>query len=288
MEHAGRRAESARLWSEVEFRQKIYGKLSPVDLQKALVLNEIEPWFQPVCHARTGKLAGCEVLARWVRSGKEWVSPEQFIPLAEKSGLIVPLMVHLMQKVSHFLQRVMPVLPDGFHVGVNVSAENLKSVEFCNACLALSDTLRARHMVLMAEITESAPLQPSADVLAALTSLREAGGRVALDDFGTGYCTFRYLQQFPVDILKIDRSFSRRYGCDDISDRVVDNIIRLAHELGLDIIAEGTETESQARAMAGKGVQYLQGFLYSPPVPESRFITEWLTEMPLTGPVIVK
>ncbi len=274
--HTDRRGDAVRLCSGTGGGQKTGDMLSPVDLQKALVNNEIEPWYQPVCHAGTGQLAGCEVLARWVRSGEVWVSPEQFIPLAEKSGLIVPLMVHLMQKVSHFLQRVMPVLPDGFHVGVNVSAENLKSVEFCNACLALSDILSARHRVLMAEITESAPLQPSADVLAALTSLREAGGRVALDDFGTGYCTFRYLQQFPVDILKIDRSFTRRYGCDGISDRIVDNIIRLAHELGLDIIAEGTETESQARAMAGKGVQYLQGFLYSPPVPESRFITDWL------------
>ncbi len=102
----------------------------------------------------------------------------------------------------------------------------------------------------------------------------EGGIRLALDDFGTGYCTFRYLQQFSVDILKIDKSFIQYYGYDHLSELIVNNVIRLAHELGLTIIAEDIETESQAWAMADKGVQYLQGFLYSPPVPESRFVTE--------------
>ena len=100
--------------------------------------------------------------------------------------------------------------------------------------------------------------------------------RLPLDDFGTGYATYRYLQAFPVDFIKIDKSFVQMASVDEISGHIVDNIVELARKPGLSIVAEGVETQEQADLMIGKGVHFLQGYLYSPPVPGNKFISEWV------------
>lgn len=243
-------------------------------LQNALKNEEFIPWFQPVICAENGKLAGCEVLARWNRPGVGMMSPYTFIPMAEQTGLSVPLVAQLMHKTGTILKDMWHTLPKGFYVGFNVSAADISAPEFRSNCLMLNDLMRGRGFNLLLEITERIPFSVSPRSIATLKSLRDLGICLALDDFGTGYSSFQLLQHCPVDYLKIDKSFIQQQGRAHISTCIVDSIIGLAHKLELKIIAEGIETQKQAKVMTDKGIHYLQGFLYSPPVPGERFTSE--------------
>ncbi|HGX5055554.1 TPA: EAL domain-containing protein [Escherichia coli] len=248
--------------------------ISRLILQNALKNEEFTPWFQPVICAESRKLAGCEVLARWIRPGVGMMSPNTFIPMAEQTRLSVPLVTQLMRKTGTILKDMWHTLPKGFYVGFNVSAADISAPEFRSNCLILNDLMRGRGFNLLLEITERMPFSVSTESIAELKFLRDSGIYLALDDFGTGYSSFQLLQHCPVDYLKIDKSFIHQQGSDHISTCIVDSIIGLAHKLELKIIAEGIETQKQARVMTDKGIHYLQGFLYSPPVPGECFTSE--------------
>ena len=204
------------------------------------------------------------------------IPPDQFIPLAESSGLIVIMTRQLMKQTADILMPVKHLLPDNFHIGINVSAGCFLAAGFEKECLNLVNKLGNDKIKLVLELTERNPIPVTPEARAIFDSLHQHNITFALDDFGTGYATYRYLQAFPVDFIKIDKSFVQMASVDEISGHIVDNIVELARKPGLSIVAEGVETQEQADLMIGKGVHFLQGYLYSPPVPGNKFISEWV------------
>ncbi|EKO1146674.1 DNA-binding transcriptional activator/c-di-GMP phosphodiesterase PdeL, partial [Escherichia coli] len=192
------------------------------------------------------------------------------------SGLIVIMTRQLMKQTADILMPVKHLLPDNFHIGINVSAGCFLAAGFEKECLNLVNKLGNDKIKLVLELTERNPIPVTPEARAIFDSLHQHNITFALDDFGTGYATYRYLQAFPVDFIKIDKSFVQMASVDEISGHIVDNIVELARKPGLSIVAEGVETQEQADLMIGKGVHFLQGYLYSPPVPGNKFISEWV------------
>lgn len=245
-------------------------------IRLALDNDELVPWFQPVVSAHTGKLIGCEILMRQ-RVNRTAVSlPEAFIMQAEISGLIVPVTCRLMEKAKDVLLSVRDGLPSRFHVSMNVTAECVLSPVFEAACQRFLHAFgNGASVTLVAELTERTPFPLTNDVRAALRRIRRAGVRIALDDFGTGFCGYSYLQAFPTDFVKLDKLFVQNSESDLVASHVIDSVVSLSSKCGFRVIAEGIETLAHASAMKKRGVDYLQGYLYSAPVEAECFIREW-------------
>ncbi|CAD5645566.1 inner membrane protein [Escherichia coli] len=249
----------------------------PLDMLKnALALGEFRPYFQPVISAKNHRLTGCEVLIRWHHPISGIIPPDQFIPQAESTGLIAPITQQLMYQVEHSLNSVAHFLPDQFHIGFNISPAHFLFPGLEDSCMKFLSTFPKGKVKLVLELTERNQLSVTAESKVLFAKLHQQGVLFALDDFGTGYATHSYLQSFPVDYIKLDKGFVQMVGVDEISGHIVENIIELACRLGIDIIAEGIETESQELFMTEKGVSYLQGYRYAPPLPAEQFIAEWI------------
>ena len=250
---------------------------TPFDMLKnALTHEEFRPYFQPVISAKNHQITGCEVLIRWYHPVSGIIPPDQFIPLAESTGLIVPITQQLMSQVEHSLNSVAHFLPDQFHIGINISPAQFLSPELEDDCRKFLSAFPKGKVKLVLELTERNQLSITAESKALFAKLHEQGIQFALDDFGTGYATHSYLQSFPVDYIKLDKSFVQMVGVDEISEHIVENVIALARRLCIDIIAEGIETKSQELFMTEKGSCYLQGYRYAPPLPAEQFIAEWI------------
>nr|WP_249516524.1 EAL domain-containing protein [Escherichia coli] len=245
-------------------------------LKNALALGEFRPYFQPVISAKNHRLTGCEVLIRWHHPISGIIPPDQFIPQAESTGLIAPITQQLMYQVEHSLNSVAHFLPDQFHIGFNISPAHFLFPGLEDSCMKFLSTFPKGKVKLVLELTERNQLSVTAESKVLFAKLHQQGVLFALDDFGTGYATHSYLQSFPVDYIKLDKGFVQMVGVDEISGHIVENIIELACRLGIDIIAEGIETESQELFMTEKGVSYLQGYRYAPPLPAEQFIAEWI------------
>ena len=250
---------------------------TPIDMLKnALANREFIPYFQPVISAKNHQLTGCEVLIRWYHPASGIIPPDQFIPLAESTGLIAPITQQLMSRVEYSLNSVAHFLPDQFHIGINISPAHFLSPGLEDSCMKFLSTFPKGKVKLVLELTERNQLSVTAESKTLFAKLHKQGIQFALDDFGTGYATHNYLQSFPVDYIKLDKSFVQMAGVDEISSHIVENVIELARRLGIDIIAEGIETESQELFMTEKGSRYLQGYRYAPPLPAEQFIAEWI------------
>jgi len=237
-----------------------------LDLREAMDRNQFELFYQPLYDLSLNEICGFEALLRWRHPVRGLVSPDQFIPIAEEIGLIIPLgewaLLHACEQAATW--------PNDLKVAVNISAVQFRSPRLIDAvanALAASK-LPARRLEL--EITESVLLANSAETLATLHQLRGLGPRIALDDFGTGYSSLSYLRSFPFDKLKIDRSFVKDATTTDGSDLIVRAIISLGKSLGMRTTAEGVETVEQLNRMRAEGCSEAQGFLFSPPVPASK------------------
>lgn len=231
-----------------------------VDLETALPRQEFDLDFQPIMNIASGEIVGAEALMRWHSPERGMVAPDSFIPVAEETGLIVPLGEWALRKACTAAAR----WPAGLRVAVNVSAVQLKSGSFARSvisALAFSGVPAGR---LELEITETVLMDESAAVQRTLRQLRELGIRIALDDFGTGYSSLGYLRRFPVDKIKIDRSFIHDLGNRDTA-AIVRTVIGLGAELGITVTAEGVETEVQLDILRGNGCTEAQGFLIGAP-----------------------
>lgn len=245
--------------------------ISPEEnLRRGIKNGEIVPFYQPVINSATGKINGFEVLARWDQPDAGFISPDVFIPVAEKSGLIVEMTHKLMVQVINDLTSILSELPEGLHVGINISAAHENNHILENDCLYLLDALSARKVSLVLEVTERQPLALTAASRAMFARLRSHGVLVALDDFGTGYSGISYLKEFPIDLIKIDKSFIRQISSTPDSTLLVDCVIEMAKTLSLEVIAEGVETQHQVEHLAAKGIRFLQGYYYCHPLPFSR------------------
>jgi EAL domain-containing protein (putative c-di-GMP-specific phosphodiesterase class I) len=234
----------------------------------------LELHLQPVVDLHTLGWDGFEGLVRWPVDG-ELRSPGDFIPLAEETGLIVPLGTWVL---AEGLMQISRWPDERAGIAVNVSPGQLAEDDFARTVI---DTLAAAGLAphrLTLEITEQAAVQDLGRTASRLEPLRELGVHVAVDDFGTGFSSMQYLTRLPVDILKIDRRFVSGLGVTPEDEVLVRSMIGLAEDLGLDVIAEGVETERQAELLRAFGCRLAQGFLFSPPRPFDELVRLWVEQ----------
>jgi diguanylate cyclase len=238
------------------------------NLRHALARGELQLHYQPVVELATGRVVAAEALLRWRHAG-ELVPPVQFVPLAEQTGLIVPIGWWAMREACDQAARWFPA--HGVAVTVNVSAYQLREDGFADRVLALLADAGVPGEALILEITESVLITDAEEARAVLQELRSQGVRVAVDDFGTGYSSLSYLMSLPVDVLKLDRAFlDPNFGAPEHEHRkyaITGAVLQLAAVLDLVTIAEGVEEEGQARALTRLGCPLAQGYLYAAPVP---------------------
>lgn len=235
-------------------------------LRRAIARGEIVPFYQPIVDGREGTLRGVEVLARWKHPRVGYISPASFIPVAEKSGLIIPLTQSLMAQVVTHMNAIASKLPEGFHVGINFSATHITSPTFVEECLKYRDGFRHSDLHLVIEVTEREPLHVDEHLVQRLNILHENGFVIALDDFGTGYSGLSYLHDLHIDYIKIDQSFVGRVNAHPDSTRILDCVLDLARKLSLRIVAEGVETKEQLDYLNQNNITFLQGFYFYKPV----------------------
>lgn len=242
------------------------------EINLGLAAREFELFCQPLLNARTQKCVGVEILLRWNNPRQGWISPDVFIPLAEEHNLIIPLtryvMTETVRQIAYFPAN------KGFHIGINVAASH-----FRNGTL-LQDLNRywfSAHpkQQLIVELTERDALLDGDYRL--VRELHRKEVKLAIDDFGTGSSSLSWLEKLRPDVLKIDKSFTMALGTDAVNSTVTDIIIALGQRLNIELVAEGVETQEQARYLRHHGVNTLQGFLYARPMPLKDF-PKWLAE----------
>ncbi len=235
-------------------------------LRVALATNEIDIALQPQVSLENRSHVGFEALARWTLNGRQ-VAPGEFIPVAEDSGLIVPLGLQVLEKSMEMARELRDRGHDPGPIAVNVAAAQLKQSDFANGVLALLRKFRLEAAALEIELTENVLLDRSSDRISeALRELDHAGVIITLDDFGTGYASLSHLKRYPVSRLKIDQSFVREIQSDVCDAVIARAIISLAHNLKMSVVAEGVETEQQFRFLKAHGCDYAQGYLISRPI----------------------
>ncbi|MGZ8398557.1 MAG: putative bifunctional diguanylate cyclase/phosphodiesterase [Gemmatimonadales bacterium] len=240
------------------------------DLRRALDRNEFEVHFQPIVDAYTGTVVGAEALLRWRHPELGLLLPSEFIPIAEENGLIVPMGEWILQAACLQNRAWQDAGLPRIRVGVNLSSRQLKRrlTDTVSRALQLSG-LEPRYLSL--ELTESVLVNHHKEGTEALHALRAMGLHLAVDDFGTGYSSFSYLKHFPLDTLKIDRSFIREIAIHPDDAAITTAIIAMGHALGLRVIAEGVETEAHLSLLQKQGCDEIQGYLVGRPVPADRF-----------------
>ncbi|MFA7267745.1 MAG: EAL domain-containing protein [Sterolibacterium sp.] len=242
------------------------------DLRSALAGNQLRVYYQPIVELATGSLHKAEALLRWQHPERGLIGPAEFIPIAETTGMIIDIGNWVFREAAQQAARWRAMHHESFQISINKSP-----VQFHN--MENSRHLWRSHMQdfalpgqgIVVEITESLLLDASSAVTDKLHEFRDAGIQVSLDDFGTGYSSLSYLQQFDIDFLKIDQSFVRNLAPGNKNMALCQAIIAMAHKLGLQVIAEGVETEEQNRLLKAASCDYAQGFLYSRPVPPDDF-----------------
>ncbi|MDD2884597.1 MAG: GGDEF domain-containing protein [Dechloromonas sp.] len=239
-----------------------------MNLRRAIDNHEFEAYYQPIMALDNGRLTGFEALVRWNHPDKGLISPAEFIPVAEETGMIIPigrLMLHAAcQQAQQWNTHLQPAQP--LSVSVNIAARQLSHPDLLNdVASALSGSGLPAHLLKL-EITESGMMANADDAIELLGKLRALGIRLMLDDFGTGYSSLSYLHRLPVDTLKIDRSFVHRLHDHETDRHFVETIVDLAHKLGHSLVCEGVEQACQASILKAMGVEFAQGYLYSRPV----------------------
>lgn len=246
-------------------------------LHTALANNEFFLCYQPQIDANNQRTIGFEALLRWQHPELGMVSPAEFIPLAESSGLIIPIGAWVLQQACEQMQLW---LQQGFgpmRIAVNLSARQFESKDLYSlVCRTLRETALAPHHLEL-EITESIAMQNAEQVLGIMRQLSDDGVMLAMDDFGTGYSSLSYLKGYPLNVLKIDQVFVRHFLEDESDEAIIKAIVALAQSFKLAVIAEGVETEAQAERLKALGCQYFQGYLFSKPLPAVQ-ATAWLQQ----------
>ncbi|WP_431810034.1 cyclic di-GMP phosphodiesterase [Jejubacter sp. L23] len=243
------------------------------EIQTAIRRNQFHIVWQPVIKAPEMKFTGVEVLMRWAHPSAGAISPDAFIAWAEARQLIVPLTRHLFTLIARDAPRLSQVLPAGSKLGINLAPSHLHAPEFKQDILDLVDALPPNHFQLVFEITERDMLNEN-EASDVFNWLHQQGFEIAVDDFGTGHSALIYLERFKLDYLKIDRGFVSSIGMETVTTPVLDAVIALAKRLDMTTVAEGVETQEQARWLVDQGVNYLQGYLFSRPLPIGELI-EW-------------
>ncbi|MCB5187572.1 EAL domain-containing protein [Methylobacillus caricis] len=250
-------------------------------LHRALERNELSVYFQPQIDVRQGKIVGAETLLRWYHPEKGFVPPDRFIPIAEESGLILPIGVWTLRQAC---KRFCVWTAQGLkleRLSVNISARQFREKHFPSIVNGILRETGVPADCLELEITESLLLEDIDEVICIMMELRQLGVHISLDDFGTGYSNLCYINRLPIDSIKIDKSFIRDITSDQNSAAIADGILSIAHRLGLRVIAEGVETEAQLNVLLKSGCYLVQGFYFHKPMPEDVF-TQTLHNPPVS------
>src|ERR1700682_2190808 len=247
------------------------------DLRRAIDHREITLYYQPQVAMATGELTGMEALARWRHRERGWIPPAEFIPVAERMGLIKPLTQYLVELAGKDAIAIAKETGVDLPVAVNVSMRNLLDPHFPEMMEEVIARTGQPTELLKLEITESAVMAEPGRVLQSMKRLRSAGIRFSIDDFGTGYSSLAYLQRLPVEEIKIDRSFVGELSNNAGSEAIVRATIELAGGLGLGVVAEGVEDEGTWESLRRLGCTTAQGYFLSRPMPASE-VEGWLAE----------
>lgn len=242
------------------------------DLRYAIVCNELEMFYQPIVDLETMKAAGFEALIRWNHPQKGMVMPNDFIPVSEDTGLIIPMTLHALRTSCSQIIEWQNISAENKYLSVSV---NLSGKHFADPGLVeqIKKIIKETGILpetLKLEITESAAMEDAEKAIEKLTEIRELGVKLSMDDFGTGYSSLSYLRRFPVDTLKIDRSFVMGMNESPENDEIVRTIMALAKAVKLNVIAEGIETAEQLELLRRLGCEYGQGYLFSRALPASQ------------------
>ena len=247
------------------------------DLRQAVANKEFKLHYQPIVALATGEVTKAEALIRWHHRERGAVSPSEFIPVAEDTGLIIEIGKWVFEQAA----RQSAAWRHDLGVDIQISV-NKSPIQFRDEGTQLNDWLKLLQELnitgagVCVEITEGLLLDASMGVTEKLLAYRDAGVQVSLDDFGTGYSSLAYLKKFDIDYLKIDQSFTRNIDTDENDQILCEAIIVMAHKLGIKVIAEGVETEAQRQVLLAAGCDYGQGYLFSRPIPASEFTQQYL------------
>src|SRR5712692_8814262 len=240
-------------------------------LRRALEREEFILYYQPQVQLETGQIVGVEALLRWQRANGDLVSPGEFIPLAEETGLIMPLGEWALRTACAQNKAWQDSGLQALRVSVNLSARQFQQTSLPDVIgRVLAETgLDPRYLEL--ELTESVLMQNTEVTVSSLSKLNAMGIRISVDDFGTGYSSLSYLKRFPIDMLKIDQSFVQDITVDADDAAIITAIIAMAHSLGIQVIAEGVETEAQLQFLRMRGSEIVQGYYFGRPVTAGQF-----------------
>jgi diguanylate cyclase (GGDEF)-like protein len=269
MYHAKERGGGCALFDR-ELRTRAVGIMKiESELRDVAERGELRVFYQPIISLDSGRLAGFEALMRWQHPERGLISPAEFIPVAEDTGLIVPMTIWILREACTQLSRWRWQSPvnRSLLVSVNLSGKHFTESNLAEQVSQILHETGLEPHCLKLEITESAAMENAEATARILSSLRELGVRLSIDDFGTGYSSLSYLHRFPIDTLKIDRSFVSRMGEDGENSEIVQTILTLAKNLEMDVIAEGVEKSHQIELLRKFGCRYAQGFLFSKPQP---------------------
>jgi diguanylate cyclase (GGDEF)-like protein/PAS domain S-box-containing protein len=238
-------------------------------MRRAIERQELRVYYQPLVRIDTAAIVGFEALVRWQHPDRGLISPAEFIPLAEETGMIVPIGAWVLEESCRQVQQWQEEL--GFNRGlllsVNVSARQFQSPELVEMVASVLDRTGFNPTHLKLELTESMMMHDVERTIQRLDELKGLSIQLVVDDFGTGYSSLAYLRRFPISVLKVDKSFVWRLGTDPGDDAIVRSIVTLASDLGMQVVAEGIETAEQLEALRVLGCDYGQGYYFSPPVP---------------------
>ncbi|MGB3205417.1 MAG: EAL domain-containing protein [Crinalium sp.] len=238
------------------------------DLRHAIAHQELLVHYQPIISLTTGKLTGFEALLRWKHPSRGFISPAEFIPIAEETGLIVTIGQWILREACHQFQTwsLQYQLSNSLTISVNLSSKQLREPTLIKQIDQIIQETKLNSSCLKLELTESMLIDHVEAVISTMSQLRGRAIHLSIDDFGTGFSCLSYLHRFPINTLKIDRSFVSRIGEENENLGIVKTIITLAHELGMDAIAEGVETQQQVNQLKALGCDQAQGYFFSPPL----------------------
>lgn len=240
-------------------------------LRRALLLNEFRVYYQPLVEIRSGHIIGAEALVRWLDPGEGLIAPSRFIPVAEETGMIREIGEWVLHETCRQGRQWQDAGLPPLILAVNVSARQVRHGNLVDSVdRILAETGFAPHSLEL-ELTESALMEEKDGVAALLNSLRARQIRLAIDDFGTGYSSLAYLKRFPLDVLKIDKSFIDDISHDQDDRQIIRAIIEMGHTLGIKVLAEGVESAEQLAFLQEQGCDLYQGYYRSPPLPAEEF-----------------
>lgn len=247
------------------------------EVHRALEENQFINFYQPIVSLETGEITGVEALIRWQHPRRGLLTPAQFLPMCEMSGLIIPIDTNVLRTAIDDLKSFIKLGLTDLYISSNFSTRHFMCYGLTELVSGMIETTGIPPEKVVIEVTESLLVQNSDMVLTALQSLHDLGVRLALDDFGTGYASLSYLKKYPFDILKIDKSFTREIGHSKNDEVLISAIINMAKSLGQKVIAEGIETQLQIDFLRERECELGQGFVFSQPVTSEELVKKLLS-----------